>query len=139
MMWSNKWVGTPYEALGRTEDGVDCWGLVQIVYREELNITLPAYLGYASVEEHGEIANLIGAAKASQVWVPNTGQAYAFDVAVFRRGYLDTHVGIVVERGLMLHMDGDDCAKHTSYTSGQWCNRLTGIYRHVDVISQAAS
>ena len=92
--WSNKWVGTPHEELGRTPDGADCWGLACIVYREELNITLPQYLGYTSVEEHAEISDLIGAGKASSVWVPNEGTALAFDMAVFRRGRLDCQTRI---------------------------------------------
>lgn len=137
--WSNKWVGTPYAALGRDQTGADCWGLACIVYREELNISLPEYLDYTSVEEHAEIASLIGAGKASSVWIPNAGVALAFDMAVFRRGRLDSHVGIVVSRGLMLHMEGEDCAKVTNYTTGPWRNRLTGVYRHVDVIKRAVS
>lgn len=136
--WSNGYVGTPFDAHGRVRMGCDCYGLICVVYREELNITLPDYLGYSSVDEHAEIAALIADGKSSPVWFPATGNAVAFDIAVFRRGRLDTHVGIVVRHGLMLHMAEEDCAKHADYRSGAWSHRLTGIYRHVDMISKAA-
>jgi cell wall-associated NlpC family hydrolase len=136
--WSNNYVGTPYDEHGRLRTGCDCYGLICVVYQEELNITLPDYLGYSSVEEHAEIAALISDGKSSPVWVPADGSAVAFDVAVFRRGRLDTHVGLIVKHGIMLHMADEDCAKHADYRTGAWAHRLTGIFRHVDLISRAA-
>lgn len=131
MSWSNAYIGIPYAEFGRARDGADCWGLACIIYREELGITLPDYLGtYASVEEHGEIAALIGAGAASPLWVPVTGPALAFDIAVFRRGRLSTHVGIVIRHGLMIHMQDEDCAKLADYGAGAWGTRLQGHWRH---------
>ncbi len=137
-IWSNKYVGTPFDDFGRDLSACDCWGLAVVVYREELNITLPDYLGYGSTEERGEIAALISKHNTTAMWVPVTGTALAFDLAVFRRGRLATHVGIVVRHGLMLHMAGEDCAKHVDYQTGAWGNRLEGVYRHVEMISRGA-
>lgn len=137
-MWSNRFVGLPYAEHGRARAGADCWGLVTVVYREELGITLPDYLGYASVDEIGEVAALIAGAREQPVWVPQSGVATAFDVAVFRRGRLDTHIGIVVEHGLMLHMAERQSASIASYETGRWRHRLSGIYRHVDLISMGS-
>ena len=139
MSWSNAYVGTPYEEFGRVREGCDCWGLACVVYGEELHVSLPDYLGYSSVEEHDELATLFAGGKQSPVWVPVTGNAIAFDLAVFRRGRFDAHVGIVVRHGVMLHMAEGDCAKHVSYLDGRWKNRLNGVYRHVEIISRAAS
>ncbi|NSZ08278.1 C40 family peptidase [Agrobacterium tumefaciens] len=134
--WSDRFVGLPYREFGRDRDGCDCWGLACTIYREELGINLPQYLGYASVEEHGEIAALVFDATSSPLWLPVTGTAVAFDISVFRRGRLDTHVGIVVHHGLMIHMVEGDCSKVESYRSGAWGHRLTGTYRHVEFISR---
>lgn len=130
--WSNQFVGLPYAAFGRVRAGCDCWGLACIIYREELGISLPDYLGYGSVDEHAEIAGLIDGASQSPLWLPVTGTAIAFDIAVFRRGRLSTHVGIVIRHGLMIHMEGEDCAKLADYRGGAWGNRLQGHYRHVE-------
>lgn len=142
MSWSNKYIGIPQEDLGRSREGSDCWGLACIIYREELGITLPDYLGYGSPDEHGEIAALIDGASCSPLWLPVDGPAIAFDIAVFRRGRLSTHIGIVVKHGLMMHMHGEDSAKIADYQSGAWSHRFNGHFRHVErpvqLISRAA-
>ncbi len=132
MSWSNAYVGLPWADLGRSREGADCWGLACIIYQEELGIGLPDYLGYSSAEERGEIAALIAGAETSPLWLPVDGPAIAFDIAVFRRGRFASHVGIVVRHGLMIHMEGSDCAKLTDYTDGSWKPRLKGHYRHVE-------
>ena len=139
MTWSNRFIGLPWADFGRTREGCDCYGLVHVVYREELGITLPDYLGYGSPDEVGEIAALIEGAQASPLWLPREGPALAFDVAVFRQGRLATHVGIVVRHGLMLHMVDGDAAKLEDYRAGRWASRLTGHWRHVDVVSAVAA
>lgn len=132
MSWSNAYVGTPYLEFGRSAEGCDCWGLVHLVYARELGISLPDYLGYGSAEEHAEINALISRAETEPVWSNISATPRAFDIAVFRRGRLASHVGIVVRPGLMLHMVGEDCAKHEAFETGRWGNRLKGVYRHVD-------
>jgi probable lipoprotein NlpC len=132
MHWSNEYVGLPYLETGRTRVGCDCWGLAVIVYAEQLKITLPPYaVGNTTPEERAEIDALIANAAATQTWqainVPRV-----FDLAVFRRGALDTHLGIVIGSGLMLHMALGDCAKIESFKAGPWKHRLKGIYRHVE-------
>ncbi|MGY9049632.1 hypothetical protein P775_11020 [Puniceibacterium antarcticum] len=136
--WSNRFIGIPYEQFGRSEIGVDCWGLACIVYSEELNITLPEYLGEGARGENAEIAALVAGEAASPLWVPVTGPAVAFDIAVFKRGRWDAHVGIVIQHGLMLHVAAGDCAKVETYAKGLWKTRLTGVYRHVELIRLAA-
>ncbi len=84
--WTDSFIGLPHLDLGRDREGCDCWGLACIVYREELSISLPDYLGYATTEERGEIAALVEGATASPLWLPVSGPAVAFDIALFRRG-----------------------------------------------------
>ena len=38
MIWSNRFIGIPYDDFGRSRTGCDCWGLACIIYREELGI-----------------------------------------------------------------------------------------------------
>jgi probable lipoprotein NlpC len=129
MSWSNRFVGIPFGDLGRDRDGADCWGLACIIYREELGISLPDYLGYGTAAEQGEVAALVAGATASPLWLPVSGPALAFDVAVFRRGHLSSHVGIVVTHGIMIHMAASDQARVEDYRTGRWRHRFTGHYR----------
>ena len=111
MNWSDRFIGIPFIEFGRSRAGCDCWGLACTIYAEELGISLPQYLGdYTSAEERREISALIDGAAVSPLWLPVTGEASAFDIAVFRRGRLSSHLGIVVRPGLMIHMEGEDCA-----------------------------
>lgn len=130
MSWSDSFIGIPYIEFGRDRNGCDCWGLTCAVYREVLTIELPDYLGYGSVDEHSEVAALIEGAVTSPLWSKVDGSAQPFDVAVFRRGTLSTHVGVVIQPGLMIHMEGEDCAKVVDYRIGRWKNRFIGHYRH---------
>lgn len=131
--WTDPFIALPYLDFGRSRAGVDCWGLVTVVFQDMAGISLPSYAGqYVSVEEHCEIDGLISAAKDSQVWKRVDGMARPLDIAVFRRGRLDAHVGVVVSDGLMLHMVGNDQSKIEHYNNGRWAPRLTGIYRHIN-------
>lgn len=139
MHWSAEFIGTPFAEFGRDRTGCDCWGLARLVYAEALNINLPSYSGqYASAQEHAEISALITDAAHSPVWMLVDASPDEFDIAVFRRGRMDTHVGIIVAPGLMLHMAQEDCAKIERYDQAAWKNRLTGIYRHFKRASKVA-
>lgn len=129
MSWSQRYVGIPYADLGRDRGGCDCWGLARLVYAEELDITLPSYAGdYISAEEMQETAALIADHKA-EVW-HKAEDARPFDLLLFRQGRHASHIGIHVQPGLMLHVQGDDQAKIESYRTPRWSLRLTGAYRH---------
>ncbi len=134
MIWSNRFIGIPHEELGRSRDGADCWGLACIIYREELGITLPEYLDYSSTAEHGELSAVIEGATASPLWIPVEGPAIAFDIALFRRGKLATHAGIVIRHGLMIH-SVHGASSVVTPIRGPWASRHVGHYRHVELIS----
>ncbi|OJY25552.1 MAG: phage tail protein [Rhodobacterales bacterium 65-51] len=136
MTWSDRFIGIPHGDLGRDRAGCDCWGLACVIYREELAISLPDYLGYSSAAEQGEVAALMDGAETSPLWLPVEGPAIAFDIAVFRRGRLRSHVGIVVRHGVMIHMADRRAAVLEPYDNGRWKHRFTGHYRHVDLVSE---
>lgn len=129
MLWANHYVGLPWAELGRDRTGADCWGLACVIYREELGVRLAAYDGI-SAEEHAEIAALVRHEAASPHWRLVEGPARAFDLAVFRRGGLASHIGIVLRDGLMIHMARMDCAKVEDYSQGPFRHRFVAHYRY---------
>lgn len=129
LSWTASLLGLPYADLGRTIAGVDCWGLVVLDYAVNLGIALPSYVGdYHDLAEREEVAAVIHGGKAMLLPVLDAPRPH--DIAVFRRGRLEAHVGVVVEPGLMLHVDESAPSRIEAYTGPRWGSRLTGIYRH---------
>lgn len=127
MHWSEQYLGLPYEPQGRSLAGVDCFGLCWLVLRS-IGAPVPSYAGdYASPEERSEIAALISGAKPA--W-HKVDQAMEYDLVTFRRGMIESHIGVVVKPGLMLHITRGQPSCIEDYTTGRWANRLTGIWRH---------
>ena len=134
--WTDKYIGIPSLDRGRSINGADCYGLVWLVYRDELLIDLPSYAGeYPSVTDVTTIGELISGAKTEQTWREQR-EARPFDVLVFRRGRVDCHVGLVVARGRMLHMAEGQSSRIEPYDTGEWLPRLTGTYRHFKNVSE---
>lgn len=139
MSWSNKYVGIPYVDMGRNHAGCDCWGLARLVYAEQLDATLPDYAGgYASAEEQAEVASLIGGETAGAVWVP-VSIPQSFDLLLYRHGRHNSHIGIFVAPGLMLHMATDDQSKLERTDAGRWPARRVGVYRYYGPRSKGGS
>lgn len=131
MSWSDTYIGLPYADRGRSREGLDCWGLVRLVYADLYAIDLPDYSeAYVSAIEGAEIAEIIAAEEGMPSWQPIDKPARA-DLLVFRQGRYRCHVGLFVASGLMLHVADGHCSRIEPYTAGQWLPRLTGIYRHV--------
>lgn len=139
MHWSAPYVGLPWAETGDAPDGVSCWGLCVLVYREVLGIDLPTYAGLcACPAERRQIAAAIGGEASGALWVPVT-TAHEFDVVVFRVGELDAHVGLVCAPGRMLHItQGHDSAVLDTRTP-RWASRFSGLYRHVEMMSRAGA
>ncbi len=58
----DNFIGLSYLDKGRDRNGLDCWGLVRLVYSELLNIELPCYSqSYSTASDARAIAELIAA------------------------------------------------------------------------------
>lgn len=126
--WSARYVGIPSRDHGRDRDGCDCWGLVRLVYADELGIRLPGYdETYVSTEEHAAIGAAI--AGRPDAWF-EVHRPAAYDVRLYRIGAHPCHVALHVGGGRMLHVTRGDAAKIEPTDSPVWEHRLVGIYRY---------
>ena len=41
--WTNTYIEIPFMAHGRDKNGLDCWGLIWLTYKEQRGIILPSY------------------------------------------------------------------------------------------------
>lgn len=139
--WTRDYIGLPWQFAGRSRDGVDCWGLLWLVYRDVLGIAVASYAQETmDAPEREQIATLLHHDRKISPWSDiQPGSELPFDMAVFRRAGIDSHVGIVVEPGRMLHIAHDTESRVERFDQGRWKTRLVAIHRHSQMSDRHAA
>lgn len=129
-MMFDRFVGIPYLDRGRSLVGLDCWGLVVMLFRELRGIELPSYSeSYVTAADRAAIARLI--AGEIEPWAEiEAGSEQIFDVVLMREGRYPRHVGIVTEPGQLLHVLEGQTSRIERYRSGAFMHRVAGFYRY---------
>lgn len=127
----NKYLGIPHKPQGRSWEGVDCYGLLLLIYND-LGIELPAYEGWYKtnndVEAMGIVAN-IEKQRWKEVYEPQHLDVVLLGVAT-KYGRFPAHVGIVEEPGWMIHCEYGSEVCREQYTGTRWKNRIEGFFRY---------
>lgn len=129
-MW-DKYIGIPFLRDGRDINGLDCWGLVSLIYQEELDIYLPLYNGVfkdKSPETMLEISRLMKEEREKWIKVQDPQE---FDVLLLRTGRYAFHVSLVIDSENMIHVEEGINSVIEKYTGPLWKQRIEGIYRYV--------
>ncbi len=128
-MWTDSYIGLPFLHDGRDKGGLDCWGLVQLIYRERLGIELPTYGGVykdCSPQTMREIGQVME--QERERWKP-VSQPKDFDVVLLKiAGKLPTHVGVVAGKYFLHVMSGTDSIIER-LNSPMWVCRIAGFHR----------
>lgn len=126
------YVGIPFVERGRDRDGVDCWGLFRLFYREQLGIDLPSYRDdYQSTGDRLAILRLVREQLDTGRWESVTEEPAFGDAIVIRIHGQPWHVAVALGDGDMLHSrrGADTCIE--SLRSVLWRSRIEGFYRYV--------
>lgn len=128
----DRFVGLSYVDKGRDAAGVDCWGLVCLVFAELRDLVLPSYAErYVSAEDRRAIADLV--AGELDPWAPIApGTEQPFDCVLMKEFGVARHVGVVTEPGLVLHVQHGRTASIERYRSGLLRSQVVGFYRYRD-------
>lgn len=138
MIDARKYLQIPFKDKGRDFDGVDCWGLVYLIYKEELGIELPLYLDGYSKANTEEVEKIISENKGT--WKQITKEeASAFD-AVLMRSILrtearsivaETHVGIMISPTSFIHIE-DSIGVNVCHLNRDQrvVNRIVGFFKY---------
>lgn len=134
--WTRDFIGLPWKFAGRSRDGVDCWGLLWLVYRDVLGVAVASYAQETTdAPERAQIAALLNHDRQVSPWTDVlAGSECPFDMAVFRRAGIDSHVGIVIGPGRMLHITHDTESRVERFDDGRWKPKLVAIHRHADLL-----
>ena len=141
--WLKDYVGLPFLDGGRSrsDGGLDCWGLVRLVYAEQCGIDLPSY-GEISAGDLMAVAGAIAEDCRADPWREVERQdAQALDVAVIaERMMVDgrlkrqaAHVGVMIDGERMLHVRIAAAAAIVPLTHADVRFRLHGLFRHRDM------
>lgn len=101
--WSTRFIGLPYSPGGRERDGVDCWGLLRLIYWEERRILLPSLPGL--VEDYEQLISRENLALATKGWV-GMGRPCEWAAVGMSRKERIHHVGVWTDAdgGKVIHI-----------------------------------
>ncbi len=127
--WAREYVGIPFADKGRDRNGIDCWGLVREVLREQFGKILPSLsFDYDSADDESGVNDLIcmqrPLIKAQRVEEPRPG-----DLVLLRLRGLLCHVGVYIGDGCMLHVRKGTATVVDRLDSIRWRRRVEGYYR----------
>ncbi|QND13439.1 C40 family peptidase [Rhizobium leguminosarum bv. trifolii] len=129
-----RFIGIPYVQHGRGYDGADCWGILYLYYRDVLGILVPTYVAEMEARrfDRRDIGPLMKAERERD-WVQIETPAIG-DCVLMRAGRHDSHVGVFLGAGRMLHSEGPHPSQIERMADVRWRDRITGFYRtiHVD-------
>ena len=126
-MWSNKYIGIPFQEKGRDFTGLDCWGLVRLIYDQEFNIKLPSFTdSYNDTNDGEHLQDLISQHKEN--WAPSQPKEGA--VVLFRIMGHESHVGVCISETHFIHVREGQTTVVESLGSITWKNRLIGFFEY---------
>ena len=130
--WTADYVGLPCKDGGRDRQGLDCYGLLRLVINDRFAGAVPEYEGiaYRSGADKDRLAALMD--ERVRLWMPiRVGEEQPGDGILLRVMGRPIHVGVVVAKGWMLHVEKDcDSVLERFSADSRWERRVLGFYRH---------
>jgi cell wall-associated NlpC family hydrolase len=129
--WAADYVGLPYKTGGRARDGLDCYGLIRLVWLEQFGHEAldNRHVEWSSTEVTAAVgAYMAREAEAEYQEIP-AGKERAGDAILIRMRGHPLHVGIVIASGYMLHVAESCDAVIEQYRRLAWERRILGFYR----------
>ena len=127
MAWHNDYIGIQYEEKGRTrEEGLDCWGLVRLVQKEQFNNELPSFVEQQTSDE-AELEELFATQREGWVQVQDYKEG---DVILFKVMGFESHVGTYIGDGKFLNISQGRTSVIERLDSSKWERRIVGAFRY---------
>jgi len=123
-----RYAGIPYKHQGRTSDGLDCWGLIKLIYKEMLGI---------EILDIGEDYPDDWSWKGKDLFIENYQKQWdrrkvpeVFDVILINNGKgTANHAGVMLDKLRFIH-----CIRAgvivSKITDRIWQGRINGYFRY---------
>lgn len=134
----DKFVQLPFKDRGRDWTGVDCWGLVRLVYQTvpAVPVTLPLWTEVSPTELR-TVIRCITAGAEEPVWRPvETKDVRMLDVVLMsvQHSRMVGHVGVMINDTHCIHTERGANTCVVPLTDISIRNRIRGFRRHKDVV-----
>ena len=130
-VWLNKYIGIPYVDKGRDFSGVDCYGLIYLIYRTEFNIPLPHYLdAYPSANDKWAASKAVSKGLTEgweKVKIPQFG-----DMLILNILGRPWHCGMMISLTRFIHAPIHHLVSMERLNNPIWTQRINGFYRYKD-------
>jgi len=123
----DKYIGLRYLDNGRTESGVDCWGLARLFYKQEYGIDLPSYSEEYSGGTDARILQVVELYRDN--W-EESAEPEAGDLCLFNMLGEPMHVGVYVGNNKFLHSRRGSDSVIESLNNIKWKNRFVAFYKY---------
>jgi len=123
-----KYLAIPYKHNGDTFDGCDCYGLIALIYREELGITIQPFKMY---ESYRAVDEDVFVDHAQDEFAPvNEDALQPYDaILLYTDRKFPTHVGMYIGQGRFIHTRMRSKRPVVERLS-VWRDRVYAFYRH---------
>ena len=127
--WPAAYIGLPFEKHGYRREGLDCYGLIYLLFKEIHGIELKLYRS-DNLKKQSDL--FISEAKLHPWRELQKKEAWqAFDVLTFNIEGIPNHVGVVIDSKDMLHIRLGTNSLIESYGSPLWKNRIVEAHRNL--------
>lgn len=120
---AERWDQVPHQLGGESLQGVDCSGLVQSVFEEELSVRLPR-----TAKQQAQVGQAI-----------DRSALQPGDLVFFRPSWRDRHVGIYLSEGTFLHASSSQGVTTSSIDSEYWSERWSQARRVLSFADDSAA
>lgn len=124
-----KYIKIPFKDRGRDENGVDCFGLVQMIYQDEFKIQLPSYIEtYANEKDKKAICHAINSEKKLSGWLETTTPKFGNLIILNLLGR-PLHLGVMLDENTFIHCMKGKGTIIENTTDISWRNRINGYLK----------
>ena len=118
-----QYTGLKYKKNGRTSEGVDCYGLVALFFKEEYDISLRDYDYTADINVSEEID--------LHTWHEiDKSEIRRGDMLILRQFKAPSHVGVAVDSQYFVHCEETLGSARERIHSKRWEHRIVSVHRH---------
>ena len=124
----NKYIGLPYRNLGRDFDGVDCYGLFWLIYKEERGILLPDFTELLYDKKWYKTENHI-VDNINELWT-KVSMYKKYDAMIFfNNGNVANHIGTYISNDKFIHIT-ENSTSMISRLDGYWSSKIYEVIRY---------